>query len=228
MPSTLHRGRRVLQVALLAGALAPAAAQARIIELGETSGTPPVPTCPAKPCLAVSRTTGYQTKVGDTRDLFVVPARGRIVAWTITLGNPSKKQVKYFNTGFGGVPRAGIVVFKRHKHLAATVKGRSPIRNLTPFLGGTVQFPLVSSIPVRKGDLVALQVPTWAPALAVGFGKDTSWRASRAKKQCNDTSTQTAVSAIGASTTFSCLYQTARLTYGATMISQPRKVPTAR
>jgi hypothetical protein len=68
---------------------------------------------------------------------------------------------------------------------------------------------------------VALTVPTWAPALALGFGKDTSWRASRAKSQCTSTSTQTTQTTIGASTQYYCLYQTARLTYSATLVSTP-------
>ena len=45
--------------------------------------------------------------------------------------------------------------------------------------------------------MVALTVPTWAPALALGFGNDTSWRASRSKAQCTSTSTQTTHTAIG-------------------------------
>ena len=44
---------------------------------------------------------------------------------------------------------------------------------------------------------MALTVPTWAPALALGFGKDTSWRASREKKQCASTSSQSTQTAIG-------------------------------
>ena len=53
---------------------------------------------------------------------------------------------------------------------------------LEKYFGKTAQFPLERSIPVKKGYIVALTVPTWAPALALGFGKDTSWRASRAKE----------------------------------------------
>ena len=74
---------------------------------------------------------------------------------------------------------------------------------------------------VKKGDIVALTVPTWAPSLALGFGKGTSWRASRGKGQCTTTGTQTAQTRVGSSTQYYCLYQTARLTYSATLISTP-------
>ena len=52
---------------------------------------------------------------------------------------------------------------------------------LEKYFGKTAQFPLATTIPVKKGDIVALTVPTWAPALALGFGNNTSWRASRAE-----------------------------------------------
>ena len=57
--------------------------------------------------------------------------------------------------------------------------------------------------------------------LALGFGKDTSWRASREKKQCASTSSQSTQTAIGSAVQYFCLYQTARLTYSATLISTP-------
>ena len=92
---------------------------------------------------------------------------------------------------------------------------------LEPYFGKTAQFPLATTLPVKKGDIVALTVPTWAPALALGFGKATSWRASRAKGQCTTTGTQTAQTRIGSTVQYYCLYQTARLTYSATLISTP-------
>ena len=98
---------------------------------------------------------------------------------------------------------------------------RSPLQTLTPFFGQTVQFPLETSLPVAKGNLVALTVPTWAPALAVGLGANTAWRAARPKGSCDETQTQTAQTAIGQLAQYWCLYRTARLTYSATLIPTP-------
>ena len=64
-------------------------------------------------------------------------------------------------------------------------------------------------------------MPTWAPALALGFGNDTSWRASRPKSQCKSTSSQTTQTVVGSAVQYFCLYQTARLTFSATLISTP-------
>ena len=204
-------------VLTLAGAVI---ATARVTEVGETSekGTP---TCPARPCLAVSRTTGYQAKVGETKAPATVPRDGRIVAWTITLGKPGSKQASFFNAKLGGEATAGITVLRPGPKLYYRVVARSPIRHLKRYFGSTVQFPLAKSILVRKGWVIALTVPSWAPALAVGFGNDHSWRASRPRSRCDDTQTQTAQVKHHGLAQYFCLYRTARLTYSATLISTP-------
>jgi hypothetical protein len=211
-------------VALAAGgALALTAAvpaTAAIIEVGKIAAEQ-APSCPATPCLAVSRTTGYQAKVGTERGLFVVPQNGKIVAWSISLGKPGDKQISFFDDNLGGPASARITILKPGKKLVSTVTGQSPVQRLQPFFGSTVQFPLGRALNVRKGYVVALTVPTWAPALAVGLGNDSSWRASRAKGKCNDTQTQTAQQTLATSIQYRCLYRTARLTYSATLITTP-------
>jgi hypothetical protein len=209
---------------LLALAL-PAVAPATLTEVGVIPTTTPatVPSCPASQCLAVSRTTGFQVKVGTERNILSAPRAGTVVAWTITLGAPNATQIKYFETNEGGPAEAGIAILApQHKpNLTYKLVAQSPLVKLTPYFGKTAQFPLETTIPIKKGYVVALTVPTWAPALALGFGDDTSWRASRPKAGCKTTSSQTAQSEIGTAVQYYCLYQTARLTYSATLISTP-------
>jgi len=200
--------------------IAPAAASAKIIEIGEV-GTKPVPSCPTSPCEVISRTTAYQTRIGATRQLFVVPKDGRIVAWTITLGKPGKKQQKYFEENLGGASQAAITVLKPGDRLFGRVLAQAPMQALTPFFGQTVQFPLTASLPVVKGSIVALSVPTWAPALGLGLGRDHVWRASRDVDACDDTQTQSAQTDVRDLTRYKCVYRTARLSYSATMITTP-------
>ena len=178
---------------------------------------------PGTPCLAVSRTTGFQVKVGTTRSLVTAPRDGKVVAWTIVLGKPNAKQVSFFNTSEGGVASAGIAILRPQKspNLSYLLVAQSPLVKLQPYFGQTAQFPLDTSLTVKKGDVVALTVPTWAPALALGFPNSTSWRASRAKAQCASTNTQTAHTRSGSIVQYYCLYRTARLTYSATLISTP-------
>jgi hypothetical protein len=220
---------RRIQIAVLASfllaLLVPAAAPATLSEIGVIGVTSPVtvPSCPTSPCLAVSRTTGFQVKVGKARNPLSATKAGTVVAWTITLGKPNATQIKFFNANEGGPAEAGIAVLRAQKSPNLTYKliAQSPLVKLQPYFGKSAQFPLETTITVKKGDVIALTVPSWAPALALGFGNDTSWRASRPKKQCTSTSAQTDHTSLGSSVQYFCLYQTARLTYSATLISTP-------
>ena len=202
----------------------PSIAPARVIEVGALTSEQelPVPSCPTRPCFAISRTTGYQAKVGTNRGLLRVPENGRIVAWTIRLSKPGRSQISFFNRRLGGEASAGLTILKPGKRLFGRVLSQSPIVQLQPFFGQTVQFPLEQSLPVKKGQIVALSVPTWAPALATNLGGDTSWRASRPAGECDDTETQTAQGEVKDLAQYRCLYQRVRLTYTATLITTPR------
>ncbi len=219
---------RTLTIALLAGIALilalPAGSLAKLSEVGVVPETTPpsTPSCPSS-CLAITRTTGFQVKVGSTRGLLTAPRDGTLVAWSITLGKPSSTQIKFFNTNEGGTAAAAIAVLRSEPKPNLTYKliAQSPVVQLQPYFGETAQFPLTTSIQVKKGDVIALTVPTWAPALALGFTNETSWRASRPRKQCSSTSEQSAQAQIGASVQYYCLYRQARLDYSATLISTP-------
>jgi hypothetical protein len=234
------------------------ASPATLTEVGVIPKTTPetVPSCPATPCEAVSRTTGYQVAVGTQGSVVSVPRSGMIVAWTITLSKPNSTEIKYLDAHEGGSPSAGIAILEPQatpmaKTSAAktpttkppttpkgpTVKGptpttktpsytyklvaQSPVMKLESYFGRSAQFPLETALKVKKGDVIGLTVPTWAPALALGLPSTTSWRASRSKAQCKTMNVQTALSVDGSSVEFYCLYTTARLTYSATLVSTP-------
>jgi hypothetical protein len=165
----------------------PAGSLATLAEVGVIPATTPptVPSCPTPSCLAVSRTTGFQVKVETNVNPESAPRAGTVVAWTITLGKPNAAQIKFFNANEGGPASAGIAILRAQKSpkLGYKLVSQSPLVQLEPYFGKTAQFPLASTLPVKKGDVVALTVPSWAPALALGFGKGTSWRASRGKRR---------------------------------------------
>ncbi|HEX5310049.1 MAG TPA: hypothetical protein VFW38_13345 [Solirubrobacteraceae bacterium] len=221
--------RKRLYTAVLGGCLltllVPAGSLATLAEVGVIPATSPptVPSCPAPKCLAVSRTTGFQVKVESNNNVEAAPRAGSIVAWTIGLGKPTAEQIKFFNAHEGGPASAGIAILRAQKSPKLSYKliAKSPVVPLEKFFGKTAQFPLASTITVKKGDIVALTVPTWAPSLALEFGKATSWRASRGKGTCTTTGTQSAHTQVGSNIQYYCLYQTARLTYSATLISTP-------
>ncbi len=208
-------------LAVLTALALPAAAPAAITELGQMpDGVLGV--CPLN-CQAVSRTTGYQAKVGPDRALYQAPADGRIVAWSIALGDPGPKQTAFFAERLGGESQAAIVVLGTEKKLVRRIAAKGPLQRLTDYFGQVAQFPLEQTLPIKKGQYVGLSVPSWAPALQLALGSDTSWRASRPKDSCNDTSTQFALVGDRRAVPFGCLYKTARLTYSATFIPTPVK-----
>jgi hypothetical protein len=212
--------RAVTTVALFGGAL-PAVASAKVSELGSMSESVRG-SCP-EACQALTRTTGYQAKVGSSRTLYQAPANGRIVAWTVALGKPGPKQTAFFQERYGGAAQAAIVVLDPGKKLRRSVRAKSRLRTLTDYFGQTAQFPLVKSLRIREGQYVALTVPTWAPVLQIGLPSDTSWRSSRSAAGCLDVTTQFALLGSRTSALFRCLYRTARLTYSATFIPDAKR-----
>jgi hypothetical protein len=165
-----------------------------------------------------------QVKIGSHSAPMTIPRSGVIVAWTIHLSDPTASQIAYFDQHEGGPAEAGIAILKNTKALNYTLVAQSPLVQLQPYFGGTAQFALATTIPVQKGERIALTVPTWAPALSIKLGNTTSWRASRPKNTCTsatEASTQTSQTTAGANVQYACLYQTARLLYTATLISTP-------
>jgi hypothetical protein len=213
----MHKSTLTAFAAFAAVLACAAPASAKIVEVGRTDAAP---ACPDSPCLAVSRTTGYQVKVADERSVYTAPEDGKIVAWSIALGKPTAEQIAFFDKSLGGESQAAISVLRMGTKLHARLVAQGEVQKLTPFFGQTVEFALQKTIPVKKGWVLALTVPTWAPALAAGLGGDTSWRASRAKGTCDDSQAQTAqaVNQIGR---YYCLYRTARIMYSARVISTP-------
>lgn len=217
--------RTLLGLAALACVLGVAAptASARIIELG-ASDVAVRPSCPDR-CAVITRTTALPVNINGNRYPTTVRADGRVVAVTLQLGSLTERQIRFLNRQYGGTPRVQLTVLsqtarqKRKRFYTATAQ--SEVIRVTPFLGRTVQFPFRETLEVRRGDFVALTVPTWAPVLAVDLDRTNGWRASRPGR-CGDFLTMTAQLIVGDEAQYKCLYQTARPTFSATMITMPK------
>ena len=89
--------------------------------------------------------------------------------------------------------------------------------------------PSTSRSGSSAGSIVALTVPSWAPAFAVDLGRDFSWFSSRHKTEepdqsgsrCGDVSQDAAQEAVGGLRRYECRYRTARLLYTATFVPDP-------
>lgn len=228
-----RRGRRLL-AALLAcslllvslvasGNAAPQAPKVTVI-LGNTA-TQPDPSCPGLPCQAVGSVTGFQVDNGQTKLPFLVPHDGTIKAWTLTLAQPTNSQRSFFNGFFGTPPEARLAILRR-------VPGTNPpryvlrrqgsIKVLSPYLGQTVKFG--SNLRAKKGDIVGLTVPTWAPAFAQELSASNVWRASREPGTCKnatDIRQGEPQEKVGSRAIYGCKYTTARLLYTAILVEGP-------
>jgi len=111
------------------------------------------------------------------------------------------------------------------KKLSRTVVAKGPVTTLNDYIGQSVQFPLINTLPIKKGQYVALTVPTWAPVMQLGLGVDTSWRSSRAASGCGDVTVQFALLGSRSNALFRCLYKGVRLTYSATFVSNATAAP---
>jgi hypothetical protein len=224
--------RRALSVAAAVALVAmavPAAANAVLATLANPPDPGAVESCPGSattPCTVVSRTTAEQVEVGSSKDPFKVTAHGRIVGWTITLSSPTSAQIRYFDAHEGGSAEAAIAVIRQVKGLTYLLESESPLVHLQPYFGRSVTFPLTTSIPVAPGDVIALSVPTWTPALDLDAGDKTAWRASRATTACDDVTAETAQLTIDGTAPYDCIYRTALVDFAAIEITTPAPVTT--
>ena len=203
---------------------APPTASARVVELGATQQRP-VASCPEN-CQAVVRVTGFQVSQGAAKNPFLVRSPGKIVAFSIQLGKPRPDQIDYFNDQFGGPPQAQISILRPGSRRRHRLTGQSELFDLEPYFGSTPTFALDRPLTVRKGYVVALTVPRWAPAFGVDLASDEAWRSSRQAGRCDDVTQEAAQRRRTSLRTYGCLYRTARLLYTATFIPDPR--PTNR
>lgn len=204
----------------------PLAAQAETVEIGKIEPNVKA-SCPAT-CNAFARSTGYQAKVGTKRGLMTVPQAGRIVAFTVGLGKPGPKQIAFFTDGDQakaspafGAPEVQLTILDPKRKLRARVIAQSSAFLVERYFGQTIQIPLGRSLHVKKGQIVAITTKTWAPILGLGFGSDTSWRASRERGTCTDNAQEVAQTELTQLAQYYCLYRTVRLAYSATLVTDP-------
>lgn len=222
--STYLRRAAVAGLALavaLTAASAIAAKPRTTVVLGETASLPD-PSCPDSPCQAVGSTTGFQVSNGQSNLPFLVPDDGTVKSWTLTLAEPTNQQRSFFNGFFGMPPQAQLAILHRVPGTQPpryNLRAKSSIQVLTPYLGETVRFG--TSLRVRKGDVIGLTIPTWAPAFAQGLSAKNVWRASREPGRCLDpTDVRQGESheRLNSRATYGCKYSTARLLYTATVV----------
>lgn len=225
--------RFLLLLCALAAALAalPSMASARIVELG-TPADEAALNCPGtseNPCVAAVRITGYQGRAtGGRKNPYYIRRDGHLIAFTVQLAKPTAEETNFFDTRFGTPSLARISVLRR----GTTRKTRLDHRLITqserfrldPYFGSRPTFVFSKPIPVKKGNWIALTVPTWAPLLSPNLARSNWWRASRPSDSCEAPKSfgQFAMEDLREVAKFGCTYHGARLLYTVTYVPSNR------
>jgi hypothetical protein len=189
--------------------------------LGKTTRTPE-PSCPKTPCEAVGSVTGFQMYADGVRAPFKAREDGFIVAWATDTSDPNRNQTDFFadfyeSGAFGTAPAARISVIKRKEGREYKLKAQSPVVEINSVLGHRQTYALADPLKIRKGEFLALTIPTWSPAFAVDLSGDGNiWRSSRAEGECSGTANiknGKPHQKVGSQKEYGCDYKTARLLY---------------
>jgi hypothetical protein len=230
----------VLAASLVAAvvAVAPGAASAKIVELGQTSTPLSAPECPkgvspSQCFIILTRTTAVQTTSDGLAFPTKVKRAGWVVAFSVGLSRLStdatteRKFLHTLDTAYGGPPQVALTVLRPGAKNTFTVVSQSGTLHLIPFLGQVLQEPLslppafktMTPLAVKPGDVIGLTVPTWAPILTYNLNASKfAYRQSR-KANCKNSATgNTAQTKVGQSEQYLCSYTGTRVEYSATEV----------
>jgi hypothetical protein len=221
---------RKLLIALTcaAGLALPQGASARIVELG-AQAQPANPSCPADPCEAAVRVTGIQGRAaGGPKNPYYIRRSGWLVAFTVTLAQPTAEQIDFFSDNFGSPAQVQLSVLRRgdtrRTRLDYRLLAQSESFSLDEYFGSSPTFVLEEPLRVRRGYWVGITVGTWAPMFANNLPRANWWRSSRAKTSCDPPRSldQFAMEDVAEVSVFGCTYHGARLLYTVTYIPDNR------
>ena len=222
----MKRFALLISVLAAAGALLAPPASARLVELGGTSDSVSL-NCPGSTevqCVAAVKMTGYQGRSsGGPKNPFYIRRDGHLVAFTLQLAKPTAEEVKFFTDNYGSPSTARISVLRRgttrKTRLDHRLINQSDTFELERYFGSKPTFVFDRPIPVKKGNWIALTVPTWAPLLATPVSRTNWWRSSRSKGTCDDFGVrQFAMEDLREVNKFGCTYHGARLLYSVTYV----------
>lgn len=214
----------------------PAAAVAAIIELGATH-TPLISyLCPStiKPTdctIVLTRATALETVRDNIGFPTKVSKAGQIVAFSVGLSRLSanastaQSDIQYLNQAYGGATRVAITVLKqvgkKSQHRFQVVAA-SPMVKVQPYLGQVAQIPLQTTLPVKRGDVIALTTSTWAPVLVLNQSPTRfAYRQSRSANCANPPNSNQAQTKVNQSAPYKCEYPGTRAEYSATEVTNP-------
>jgi hypothetical protein len=212
------------------------------VEYSATEVTPDVPASPVSSsvcpsasavtkCPAVlARTSALETIGAGVNYPTTVKSDGNLVSFTVALSRLSSSKatrdtdVKALDRAFGSPPEVLATVLRPvgpARQRRWTVAGVSPAFPVTSYLGGAVELALTSSLPVTRGETIALTTPTWAPALFSGSRTQFAYRQSRSSRCSSQPAPSAAQLTVRQSARYTCDYPGTGVAYSANVIPAP-------
>jgi hypothetical protein len=174
----MKRAVSAVAAAVVAVAMLPAAGSAAEVQIGVTTSPLISPTCPpgvkADDCtILLTQTTAYETLRDGVANPDTVKQSGVISSFTLGLAGtnlitPTVYATK--NAAFGGPPEAqltALVPTGTPTNPTFRVAAQTAPVKLRSELGKVAEFPLLTPLPVVRGEVLALTAPTWAPVLSI-------------------------------------------------------------
>ncbi len=235
--------KRLLLIAAALLAVTVPIATAKVVSLGEpTEGFLPSSPCPGKDlegtendisCVSPYEVTGYQDTAEMTKeDPYLIRRDGKITAFTVKLGKVTSgdpgAQKEFFDERFDAPAAVQISIVrpgkKRRRRNDYRVVGESGIFPVDRYFGSSPTFVLDKPLNVKRGSIVALTIPTWAPVLAGEQARGDFWRSSRPKGDCGSgqENAPNSVQERKDLSTWGCNYRGERLLYTATYVPENR------
>jgi hypothetical protein len=249
----MKRAVSVLAATALAAVAVPAAASAAEIQVGVTTSPLISPTCPANAqgsacTIVLDQVTAYETLRDGVANPDRIKKSGVISSFTLGLaGTNLITSAIYANLvkSYGGPPEAQLTALLptgTPANPSFRVAAQTVVIKLRPELGKVAEFPLATPLPVVRGEVLALTVPTWAPVLSIEQVKSKfSYAQSRSKQtvtvkvktstgatvnhresSCNTSGTANfAQIVVGEFSGYGCNYPGNRIEYSALEITTP-------
>jgi hypothetical protein len=226
---------------LMAAVLVPATASAADLQIGVTASPLVSPTCPAnaqgKNCdIVLTQVSAYETLRDGVSDPDTIKQSGVISAFTLGLAGTTlitPKVLSALDKSYGGPPEVQLTVLRPTGTPSSPyyrVAAESAIVKLRSELGKVAEFPLVTPLPVVRGEMLALTVPTWAPVLSFELNT-TKFAYIQGRANIKTTSGSTSCDTtggpnlaqivVGELSTYGCAYPGTRIEYSALEITTP-------
>jgi len=236
----------------MAPVVVPAAASAANVQIGVTKTPLVAPTCPAdaqgvKCTILLTQVTAYETLGDGVANPDTIKQSGVISSFTLGLTGtnlitPAILAAK--DQAYGGPPEAQLTALIPTGTAASPsyrVVAQSEIVKLRSELGQVAEFPLTTPLPVVRGEVLALTIPTWAPVLAieqtptqfayaqsraksfetVKVATKTGTKTERASSCSTSSTVNLAQIVVGELSNYTCTYPGSRIEYSALEITTP-------